>query len=174
MTSSQFDPGSISIRLQKPWTSPVYGSMNNSSLKTLIFLVLYLRINRILLFMGMIYFLIDLLGSVTTNNVEFYNIIKLDPWLTFLFFFLKAYSFFDQNDVVFSVMGHIRPIHIRFSSQNIVLVNSIDMVLGLILCSDHGTEKKKKLLKAKSFQVNHELSPLINRLMVYLNIAYFT
>ena len=127
--------------------------------------------------MAMISFLIDLLGSVTTNNAEFYSIIKLDPRLTFLsffLFFLKAYSFFDQNDVVFSVMGHIRPIHIRFSSQNIVLVNSIDMVLGLILCSDHGTEKKKKLLKAKSFQVNHELSPLINRLMVYLNIAYFT
>ena len=94
--------------------------MNDPSLKTLIFLVLYLRINSILLFMAMISFLIDLLGSVTTNNAEFYSIIKLDPRLTFLsffLFFLKAYGFFDQNDVVFSVMGHIRPIHIRFSSQ---------------------------------------------------------
>ena len=136
MTSSQFDPGSISIRLQKPWTSPFYGSMNNSSLKTLIFLVLYLRINRILLFMAMIYFLIDLLGSVTTNNVEFYNIIKLDPWLTFLFFFLKAYSFFDQNDVVFSVMGHIRPIHIRFSSQITTSFNSNNFYL-LNICIFH-------------------------------------
>ena len=94
--------------------------MNDLGLKTLIFLVLYLRINCILLFMAMIYFLIDLLGLVTTNNAEFYSIIKLDPRLTFLsffLFFLKAYSFFDQNDVAFSVMGHIRPIHIRFSSQ---------------------------------------------------------
>ena len=62
--------------------------------------------------------------SVTTNNVEFYSIIKLDPRLTFLFlsfflsfFFLNAYSFFNQNDVVFSVMGYIHLIHIRFSSQ---------------------------------------------------------
>ena len=71
--------------------------------------------------MAMIYFLIDLLGLVTTNNAEFYSIKKPDPRLTVLSFFLiflKAYNFFDQNDVVFSVMGHIRPIHIRFSSQN--------------------------------------------------------
>ena len=32
----QFDLGSTSIRLQKPWTSPFYGSMNGPSLKTLL------------------------------------------------------------------------------------------------------------------------------------------
>ena len=37
--------------------------------------------------MAMIDFLIDLLGSVTTNNAEFYSIIKLDPRLAFLIFF---------------------------------------------------------------------------------------
>ena len=36
MTSSRFDPGSTSIRPQKPWISPFYGSMNGSGLKTLI------------------------------------------------------------------------------------------------------------------------------------------
>ena len=111
--------------------------MNNSGLKTLIFLVLYLRINRILLFMARIYFLIDLLGSVTTNNAEFYNIIKLDPRLTFLFFFFpKVYSFFNQNDVVFSVMGHIRPIHIRFSSQITTSFNGNNFYL-LNICIFH-------------------------------------
>ena len=32
----QFDLGLTSIRLQKPWTSPFYGSMNGPSLKTLL------------------------------------------------------------------------------------------------------------------------------------------
>ena len=36
MTSSRFDPGSTSVRPQKPWTSPFYGSMNGPGLKTLI------------------------------------------------------------------------------------------------------------------------------------------
>ena len=35
MTSSRFDPGSTSIRPQKPWTSPFYGSMNGPGMKTL-------------------------------------------------------------------------------------------------------------------------------------------
>ena len=35
MTSSRFDPGSTSVRPQKPWTSPFYGSMNGPGLKTL-------------------------------------------------------------------------------------------------------------------------------------------
>ena len=35
MTSLRFDPGSTSIRPQKPWTSPFYGSMNDPGLKTL-------------------------------------------------------------------------------------------------------------------------------------------
>ena len=34
--SSRFDPGSISVRPQKPWTCPFYGSMNGLSLKTLV------------------------------------------------------------------------------------------------------------------------------------------
>ena len=36
MTSSRFDPGSTSVRPQKPWTSPFYGSMNGPGLKTLV------------------------------------------------------------------------------------------------------------------------------------------
>ena len=36
MTSSRFDPGSTSVRPQKPWTSPFYGSMNGPGLKTLL------------------------------------------------------------------------------------------------------------------------------------------
>ena len=36
MTSSRFDPGSTSVRPQKPWTSSFYGSMNGPGLKTLI------------------------------------------------------------------------------------------------------------------------------------------
>ena len=36
MTSSRFDPGSTSVRPQKPWTSSFYGSMNSPSLKTLL------------------------------------------------------------------------------------------------------------------------------------------
>ena len=35
MTLSRFDPGSTSIRPQKPWTSPFYSSMNGPGLKTL-------------------------------------------------------------------------------------------------------------------------------------------
>ena len=35
MTSSQFDPGSTSVRPQKPWISPFYGLMNGPGLKTL-------------------------------------------------------------------------------------------------------------------------------------------
>ena len=35
MTSSRFDPDSTSVRPQKPWTSPFYGSMNGPGLKTL-------------------------------------------------------------------------------------------------------------------------------------------
>ena len=35
MTSSRFDPGSTSVRPQKPWTSSFYGSMNGPDLKTL-------------------------------------------------------------------------------------------------------------------------------------------
>ena len=36
MTSSRFDLGPTSIRLQKPWTSSFYGSKNGPSLKTLV------------------------------------------------------------------------------------------------------------------------------------------
>ena len=36
MTSSQFNPGSTSVRPQKLWTSPFYGSMNGPDLKTLV------------------------------------------------------------------------------------------------------------------------------------------
>ena len=35
MTSSQFNPGSTSVRPQKSWTSPFYDSMNDSGLKPL-------------------------------------------------------------------------------------------------------------------------------------------
>ena len=36
MTSSQFDPNSTSVRPQNPWTSPFYGSVNDSGLKILV------------------------------------------------------------------------------------------------------------------------------------------
>ena len=36
MTSSRFNPGSTSVRPQKPWTSSFYGSMNSPGLKTLL------------------------------------------------------------------------------------------------------------------------------------------
>ena len=36
MMSSRFDPGLTSVRPQKPWTSPFYGSINGLDLKTLL------------------------------------------------------------------------------------------------------------------------------------------
>lgn len=89
------------------------------------FLVLFLRINRMLLFMAMIYFLIDLLVSVTNNNAEFYSIKTRSkvhfPLLLFLLLFFfpihEAYSFLDQNNVVFNVTRHIHPAHTRFFYQ---------------------------------------------------------
>ena len=36
MTSLRFDSSSTSVRPQKPWTSPFYGSMNGPNLKTLL------------------------------------------------------------------------------------------------------------------------------------------
>ena len=36
MTSSRFDPGSTSVRPQKPWTFPFYSLINDPSLKILL------------------------------------------------------------------------------------------------------------------------------------------
>ena len=45
MTSSRFDPGLTSVRPQKPWTSPFYGSMNGPGLKTLLKIELMVMLN---------------------------------------------------------------------------------------------------------------------------------
>ena len=52
ITSSQFDPGSTSVRPQNPWTSPFYGSMNGPGLKTLfsVWILIMKEYNKFLLF----------------------------------------------------------------------------------------------------------------------------
>ena len=49
MTSSRFDPGSTSVRPQKPWTSSFYGSMNGPGLKTLPIMVAVSKSTRSLI-----------------------------------------------------------------------------------------------------------------------------
>ena len=76
MTSSRFDPGSTSVRPQKPWTSPFYGSMNGPGLKTLciptLFSIYLLFLNCfgvfLIVFLSLPFFLFTLVVSMAPKR----------------------------------------------------------------------------------------------------------